>query len=148
MRILAFLQNQWFRDPARVKAIYERSPELRNRLIRSYLFMGCLTGRRLQAALGEDLCREITWEEVSPIIGGHASSKFAADLDHIRAAIEKHQPDTILSFGAIARSGLESVSTTATVIYGPHPASRQNAVKGLREVAEALQIRIRQYRSG
>lgn len=127
MKILAFLQNQWFRDPVRVKAIYARNPEHRNELIRRFLFGGCLTGRRLMTTFGEDLCwKQITWEEISPEIGGHASSKFPADLGHITVAIRKFDPDVILAFGSIAQEALKRTTSVRprTIVYGPHPAAR------------------------
>lgn len=93
MKILAFLQNQWFKDPEGVKAMFAEHPERRERYIEAFLFMGCLTGRRLKSALGEELCNQIVWEEISPEIGGHASSKFPPDLAHI---IGKHKPDVVI----------------------------------------------------
>lgn len=63
-RIVAFLQNQWFRDPERVKQIIQRMvdrydekdpQEIREFYIAAYLFMGCLTGKRLQASCGDCL---------------------------------------------------------------------------------------------
>lgn len=85
MVILAILQNQWFRNPAKAREIYERNPELRNKLIAGFLFSGCLTGRRLQSAFG-DLCDSIIWEESSPEIGGFSVSKFTHDPEHIKSA--------------------------------------------------------------
>lgn len=32
MRIVAFLQNQWFKDPENIKAMFAEHPELRNGL--------------------------------------------------------------------------------------------------------------------
>ena len=139
-KILAFLQNQWFREPEKVKAIMERNPGKRNWFIGTYLFMGCLTGRRLEAALGEDLCNEIIWEEVSPEIGGKSSSAFPADLPHIRRAIEQHKPDVILAFGKIAKDALQCMGIKA--IFGPHPAARFGAVQGLEQVAADLKARL------
>src|SRR5262245_3366222 len=101
MTILAILQNQWLKDPEAVQQIYDRHLDRRNCLIAMYLFMGCLTGRRLQEAFGE-LCEDIVWEEASPKVGGSSASKFPADPQHIAGAIEKHRPDMILCFGAIA----------------------------------------------
>lgn len=82
-KIVAFLQNQWFRDPERMKRIREDvhwKDKPRWHWNATWLFFGCLTGRRLLEALGEDLCSEIYWEEISPEIGGFAASAFPADL--------------------------------------------------------------------
>lgn len=63
MKIVAFLQNSWFpaKSIATVKRAYEGrpTPEGRARLTRAYLFFRCLTGRRLKAAFGEELCDSI-----------------------------------------------------------------------------------------
>lgn len=40
MRIVAFLQNQWFKDPEGVKAMFAQHPERRERYISAFLFMG------------------------------------------------------------------------------------------------------------
>jgi hypothetical protein len=135
--ILAFLQNQWFKDPDGVRKIYERHPEARNDLIGRFLFMGCLTGRRLQAVFGVDLCRQIVWEEVSPLIGGVSSSAFPPDEKHIAAAVDKFQPKIILCFGKVAADGLKSFDHSK-IIYGPHPAARQNPLPALRAMADQL----------
>lgn len=145
MIVLAILQNQWFKNPAKVREIYERNPELRNQLIKRFLFMGCLTGRRLQEAFG-DLCDQIIWEEASPEIGGFSASKFTPDPEHIKAAIEKHQPDVVLCFGKIASDAVRSVCCDTSVrhpavMFGPHPAARQDPMPELRALAASLQPR-------
>jgi len=143
MKILAFLQNQWFKNPERVKAIMDRNPERRNQLIGTYLFMGCLTGQRLTAALGESLCDEIIWEECSPEIGGKSSSAFPADHAHMKEAIRKHRPDMILAFGKLSSVAIDYIRlnpefVSIPAIHGPHPAARAGAVEGLKKLAAAL----------
>jgi len=140
MKILAFLQNQWFKNPERVKAIMERNPERRNQLIGTYLFMGCLTGRRLTDALGEKLCYEIIWEECSKEVGGKSAASFPADFAHICEAINKHNPDVIIAFGKTASDALRKISPYQKVIHGPHPAARLGATEGLKELAKELTL--------
>lgn len=147
-RILCILQNQWFKDPEGIKRIFERWPQKRNYLISTYLFMGCLTGKRLRSAFGEQLCDEIIWEEASPEIGGVSSAKFPADPKHIADAIIKHQPAMVVALGSIAASGvMAAMSEIAKVrdgrfqfqlITGPHPAARQDPMPRLREIAQEL----------
>lgn len=139
MRIMAFLQNQWFKDPEGVKAMFAEHPERRERYIAAFLFMGCLTGRRLQSVFGEDLCDGIIWEEASAEVGGHSRSLFAADRQHMMSVIKKHNPTIILSFGKIASEGLRSLPIDIPVIYGPHPAARNGAVEGLRKMRQELE---------
>ena len=60
MKLLAVLQNQWFHDPDKVRAMIARTPACRRRVITYSLFAGCRTGRVLKAVFGER-CREIVW---------------------------------------------------------------------------------------
>lgn len=126
-RIVAFLQNQWFRDPARMEVIFNRHPELREDLIARYLFAGCLTGKRLRAAFG-DLCDEIIWEETSRKVGGESSSVFPPDLIHMKGVLVKWEPKLIICFGRVAQVAIgdlaEDVTIRAKILFGPHPAAR------------------------
>lgn len=92
MKILAFLQNQWFKNPAAVKAMLDRHPDKRNEIIKRLLFAGCLSSKRLRAAFG-DLCDRIIWEESSREMADHAGGVFKADTEHIRQAINMHAPE-------------------------------------------------------
>jgi hypothetical protein len=139
MRIVAFLQNQWFKDPEGIKAMCAENPERRERYIAAFLFMGCLTGKRLQQVFGKDLCDAIVWEEASAEVGGHSRSLFAADRQHMMSVINKHKPTVILSFGKIASEGVRSLPIEIPIIYGPHPAARQNAIEGLRAMRQELE---------
>lgn len=145
-KILAILQNQWFRNPGQVKAIYQRYPEQRNRLIRDFLFMGCLSGKRLMSALGEELCYQIIWEEASPEIGSYSGSNFGADLVHIRSAIKKHSPEIVVAFGKIAGDAVRLIEAEKKIklnfLYGPHPAARINPV----EAFSSLRLQINELK--
>ncbi len=140
MKILAILQNQWFKDPATVQAMYERHPERRNDLIARFLFMGCLTGKRLSQAFGP-LVNRIVWEEASPVVGGHSGSVFDADPVHLAAAIARHQPRLILCFGKVAGDAVSvmGIDPAITVLYGPHPAARQNPMPALKSLASQVE---------
>jgi hypothetical protein len=153
--VLAFLQNQWFKDPKGVKAIYERNPDKRNVFIARFLFMGCLTGKRLQKAFGAEVCNSIIWEEASPEVGGTSDSAFKADLVHIEAAILKHNPQVILCFGKIANDAVKTVvkkihlekGFLTPVLYGPHPAARHNTLPELCAIAAELPHTLAKQRS-
>lgn len=146
MKILAFLQNQWFRDPAQAQAIYDRHPDQHEQLNARYLFAGCLTGRRLQAAFGRGLCDQIIWENASPKIAGESAGVFPADPQHMAAAIARHQPDLILLFGRIARDGyVASLPFRSSLFFdpicGPHPAARGGTVMNeLRSMAGQIRL--------
>lgn len=158
VRIVAFLQNQWFRDPERVKKIIamtvadeaERGGKdaeaVREFYIASFLFMGCLTGRRLQEALGEELCDQIVWEECSREIGGQASSKFPPDPDHIHAVLRRHNPHIVLAFGSVATPAVTAAVLKTNIkwlVCGPHPAARfGNIPAALRDMRGSIERRI------
>lgn len=137
MQTLAFLQNQWVRNPERVERMIQLKGErYRQLFIRYALFAGCLTGRRIKAAFGDDI-DAIAWDETSPEIGGKASSRFPADLEHMRRQVEHYQPKLLLAFGVPARDAVKALDCGLPVVYGPHPASRQaDVVLRLREMAE------------
>lgn len=143
MKILAFLQNMWFKDPEVIRAIFAKYPDRRNDLIARFLFMRCLTGKRLKACLGDALCSAIIWEECSPEIGDHSSSAFIADPEHMHNAIRSHNPDLILVLGEIAKEAfsapqLENANLDIPIFYGPHPAARRGALKGLRQLRDVI----------
>lgn len=155
MKILAILQNQWFKDPEGIKQMYEENPERRNRYIQAFLFMGCLTGKRLQKAFGEELCDLIIWEEASPKIAGHASASFPPDPEHICKALLQHRPGIVLTFGKIATEGVLAASKLDAwqnhlepinfqLLSGPHPAARTDPMPRLREMAERVKVLIKE----
>ncbi len=145
--VVAFLQNQWF--PARHLATIELAyrlhgptPEDRADLNARYLFFRCLTGRRLRAAFGDELCDRIVWENASPRIATEASGAFPPDLGHIRSVIGHFRPAAILTFGVPATKGVWAAmgdGDQTPVFTGPHPAARGACVaESLRGVGAAL----------
>jgi len=137
-KILAFMQNQWFKKPDEVKAMYVRHLNQRNYFIKRFLFAGCVSGKRLLAAFGNDLCNEIIWEEASPEIAGHSSGVFPADIEHIEAAIILHKPNLILCFGKIAGDAVRKIGVDVPVHYLPHPSARGETVEKMRSMAAEI----------
>ena len=126
-RILAVMQNQWFKDPVRMRAILDRGLARggkRHDFVARTLFMGCRTGLVLQQIFGIDLCRKIIWEEASPEMGGHASSAFPADDVHLQKVLVDINPDVVLAFGKIASDGLTPLVPHEMLLIGPHPVAR------------------------
>ncbi len=144
MKILAFLQNQWFKDPARMAKEYARwkqqwPDDYREKWVETWLFYGCLTGRRLRKAFGEDRCGEIVWENSSTGFHGKASAAPMADLLHMTNVINKHKPVIVLTFGRIPTDAVAKIEPGGRVISGPHPAARGGLVVGeLKGMAEEL----------
>lgn len=140
MKVLAVLQNQWFHDPAQVKAIIERTPAARRKIITRSLFAGCRTGRVLRNVFGVQRCSEIVWEEASREIGGEASSVFPADLAHLRVVLEEEKPAIVLGFGRIACDALAGLVNGFDLVVGPHPVARGlDTLPRLRIMAECLE---------
>jgi hypothetical protein len=150
MKIVAFLQNMWFKRPeVMCRQLAETFKGDREAFIRTWLFWSCLTGKRLRAALGESLCDHIVWEEQSPEIGGQSSASFPPDFDHIDRVLQKHQPEIVLAFGKSATHALSTAEAMARLsgkpvswrfIRGPHPAARHSTVVAeLRDVARQVE---------
>jgi len=148
MKIMAFLQNQWVRDPDRLKATIDRleahepgrGERYRRKFVHYALFSGCLTGKRLKVAFG-NLCDQIIWEEGSKEIGRHAGAFFPPDYSHILGRIKEEKPHIALVFGKsnieiFAKSPafhviVDEVVRPLRVIDLPHPAARINNIQTL-----------------
>jgi len=140
MKIVAFLQNMWVRNPELARRILKRTPEFRERLIAYSLFAGCLTGRRLKAALGEELCHTIVWEEASPVIADNPKDYHPPDAEQIKAVLAKHRPDVVLCFSRGAEKAIQQVCS-CRMISAPHPATRsKDIVARLEAVRQALLV--------
>ena len=139
-RTVAFLQNQWFHNPARARATYKRNPQNREYMVARALFAGCRTGQRLRQAFGDDT-ENIIWENTTKEIGGVASSKPKPDPTHIASVIEKFDPHVLLLFGRQARDSVLKVSANMPqfhlIIEADHPAARSFRVEALWGVANS-----------
>lgn len=133
MKIVCFLQNQWFKNPDSARRALASHPENRSYLVRAWLFMGCITGRRLRASFGEEFCdsSDVIWDNVSPQIGGYASAVFPPDFAHIRAILAKHEPQIVVAFGKVAAAPMIELSQDAhwRLVTCPHPAARHARVQ-------------------
>lgn len=140
MKVVAFLQNMWFKDPARMKVQLETSFKGdREKFIRTWLFFSCLTGKRLERVFGE-LIDEIVWEEVSRELGGFSASAFPPEPEHIEAVLAKHAPTHVIAFGRIAQNALCAIHKVDPqrfqLIFAPHPAARgEHILSGLHSTA-------------
>lgn len=142
--IVAFLQNAWVRDPARLEKMFAQQDEqFRRRMLASLLFMGCVTGRRLKSAFGEELCDAIVWEETTRVIAGDPKTILPAQPEHIRAVLNELKPAAVLALGAIAAKSVFAVMSDcqhkAILITAPHPAARQaDVMQRLRDAGKQL----------
>lgn len=154
-RVVAFLQNQWFKNPDAARRTYQQHAgdnlECQARLHAMFLFMGCLTGRRIKKVFG-DAVDWIVWENVSKEIGGQSSSAFPADPAHMVRVIEHYKPKIVLAFGRIAKDALLNLGDSKhlfaapvpfTLIVGPHPAARGAEVPDqIRVMAENFRVAV------
>lgn len=148
MIIVAFLQNQWFKDPERIKRIYAARPDRREELNKRFLFLNSLTGKRLKATFG-DMCNLIIWEEISPRIGRESAAVFSPDHDHIKSVLEKHKPDCLIAFGTKAKEGLKRYCEGIPLIDCPHPAARRaDTMQRLCSAAMLLEDKIKESKNG
>ena len=138
MRCLAFFQNLWVRDPARVNALIDSHGELfRRRLIRD-LILGSFTGRRLALTLGDALIAQIDFEEASREIAGNSRVVCRPNDAHILSAIKFYQPSVVVAFGGVAKVAVARL-WTGKLLVAPHPAARGvYTLPRLRELAEEL----------
>jgi hypothetical protein len=154
-----FLQNQWFKDPDRVRQSIAAGVErfgdsYRRRFLTQTLFMGCATGRNLGRVFGP-WCQVMDFDESSKNIGGNAASVFPADLEHMRAIIAQSQPAAVIALGKIAGDALATIVREGKPVdfqdaekmpgafrpfYGPHPTARQpDTMQRLRTVRDELE---------
>lgn len=145
MKIVAFLQNLWVRDPIKVKAMFERYPAKREWMLRFMLFRGGRTGKLLRQHLGDDLVERIVWEESTKQIAGTSSDAFPPDIEHIAEVIARHQPEHVVGFGKVACCGIQSALTQLPGVklethFLPHPCARpaQDPIGAMRDLREKL----------
>ena len=152
IKTVAFLQNQWFKDPDRIRQWLdgkpkEDRPRFRRMHVATALFAGCLTGRRIRKAFGDNIMHQVLWENASPQIASKSSGRFKPDLGHVMDTIMELDPDIILAFGRLAEACVKNAlaflhgngwqlhrqlmrgdgtgrQLRLTLITGPHPAAR------------------------
>jgi hypothetical protein len=149
-RVVAFLQNQWFKDAVKARSVFKAYGDARRaELVARFLFRGCLTGRRLQKAFGPELCEQILWEETSRDIGDNASSIFPPDIEHMHDVLRTYCPEVVITFGKHAENAflnlMENFSYQGKFLRAMHPAARhpdiqQSLNESARQLRELLTI--------
>lgn len=157
MKILAFMQCMWVRDPKGVANTLSRRADdadfqkrLWRRMVSYSLFAGCLSGRRLKTAY-PSLWDKIIWDESTKQIGGESSACFPPDLEHIRRTIADVEPRVIITFGQVASEAVARVLAQSDEnmnihqhFRSVHPAARgadtqESLIRTAREVWEFLE---------
>lgn len=147
MKIVAFLQNPWFRsntDPRLIEK-YRVDPEFHRRVL-----LMSATGHALYAAFGPKLYHEIIWDNANPRHGHTRRAALPADVDHMKIILTLHRPDIILCFGRQAQMGMNKLmnrrvvpfshATVAwpNVMFAPHPMAHGSAVSHLNDIVKKV----------
>jgi hypothetical protein len=144
MVIVAFLQNMWVRDAARLRSMIERHGEdYRREMCRRLLFAGCVTGTRLRAALGS-FCDEIIWDECTRDIADNPRDILPPQREHIRTVIEFEKPSIVLAFGKVAASAVFEHGHDVVkfdFLTAMHPAARNGAMESFNALRFELEKR-------
>lgn len=144
--IVAFLQNQWFKNPERARRTYAMfGDERRHELNARFLFAGCTTGRNLQKTFGPELCDRIIWEETSREVGDRPSSIFPADMTWMCNVMRRFKPAIVLTFGKHAEAAFgvlrEQFVFDGMWLKAMHPAARHpDLLASLRETERQLRV--------
>jgi hypothetical protein len=131
MRIVAFLQNPWFRAGTSERHIdrYTTDP-----VFRRVMLAQSMTGRRLYKAFGPNYS-EIWWDNVSTHSGKTHRELTVVELDHVGRVIIEQDPLLILTFGNVARDAVARVENWAPVLACHHPNAMHYAQEDLNEFA-------------
>ncbi len=137
MKILAFLQNPWFKpgtNPLLIKK-YRTDADFHRRV----LYMSA-TGKALHEAFGQELYGKIIWENANPLHGSTRDARMPPDLVHMAAVLIRHKPDLILCFGREAQRGMGKLMSRPwpNVLFAPHPMARGSAAEHLREIVKKV----------
>lgn len=135
MKILAFLQNPWFRPGTSQRHI--RMYAENQSFHRKVLYLSA-TGRALHRAFGEELYGQIVWENACPRHGTERRAKMPYDLVHMARVLVLEKPELIICFGREAKMGMNKLMSEPwpNVLYAPHPMAHGSAAEHLRRVAE------------
>jgi len=137
LKIVAFLQNPWFKPgtPRRLIARYRDDPVFRRRVLGA-----ARTGLLLRRMLGEALFESICWENANPRHGTDRLAAFPAEVRHMRRVIHRHAPEVVVLFGRQAQDGFDRIRTPGSfvVLRAPHPQARGSYKRHLAEVSAAL----------
>lgn len=123
MKIVAFMQNPWFRLDTPKEAIdrYRTDQEFHRRLLGE-----TMSGNRLRIAFGEHWFKEIWWDNANPKHSDVASGMMDPDIAHIERVIKEQEPNLIITFGAQAKKGVERSVAAISIkcMHCLHPNAR------------------------
>lgn len=138
MRILAFLQNPWFRPGTSERHIkmYRDDPRFHRKVLELYN-----TGKALRRAFG-DAYDGIVWDNANPLHGETRDAVLRPDFLHMARRIAEVSPKLVLLFGRQAQTGWDQITAMNTlrgvvqrvmVLRAPHPMARGSANEHIKD---------------
>lgn len=141
MKILAFLQNPWWKagtDPRHIEMYRE------NARFRSIVLTHSATGRALRRAFGDELYDAIAWDNASYEYSETRGHVARPDFMYMARRVAAVRPDVVLLFGGQAQSGweliqeqnnLSGLTVRPVVLRAPHPMARGSQVDHLKKIS-------------
>lgn len=135
MRILAFMQNPWFREGTPDEWIlrYRDDQEFHRRILAR-----SMSGSRLVKAFGKESYDRIHWDNVNWRAASVANGILPPDMDHIAGIIYKIDPQLIICFGRVALNGLTAHDPACPVWGCHHPNARGKTQHDLNVFAQMV----------
>lgn len=114
MKIVAFLQNPWFKPGTPERTIQRYNED--QRFHRAVLALSP-SGKRLKLAFGKGLYDRIVWENASPLPAFSSAEIKHHDLSHMIRVLGREKPALIIAFGAEARKGARNLGGHYNGVY-------------------------------
>jgi len=137
MKILAFLQNPWFKPDTNMRLIekYQTDPDFHRRVL-----LLSATGKALYRAFGPELYDKIIWDNANPRHGNTRESMMPYDPAHMAKVLILNRPDLILCFGREAKMGMGRLMNGRwpNVLFAPHPMARGSAANHLKDIVQKV----------
>ena len=144
MKIVAFMQNPWFKPGTDEKWIieYRDNQDFHRRVLSM-----SMSGKRLEAAFG-DLFKEIHWDNSNWRAADQASGKMEADYEHIERVIDREKPNLVICFGKVAWEAVRQFDPPVPIWECHHPNARGRTQEDLNKFAEMVSDYKKAYESG
>lgn len=137
MKIVAFLQNPWFKEGT--------DPAIANRYVTDQVFhrkilARTMSGHRLLTAFGQEDFNSIWWDNVAPLAADYASGITPPDPKHIDRVLSSQAPELILTFGLLAKDAINRSpgSVRKKVMHCHHPNARFHTQSELNDFAQEV----------
>ena len=150
MKIVAFLQNPWFREGTPDNVIQRYRDD--QRFHRKILLLS-MSGKRLHKAFG-DLYNEIHWDNTNWRAVHHAAGKLYPDFKHMANVVSNQEPDMIIAVGNQAWDSCIALLKTGVfrkpcvIVRCHHPNARHHTQDDLNEIAQGVRNTLKNRQAG